>query len=197
MIAFDIETVPDEERIKSRQWEEYKEKKQVDDDYAALLPAFGRVVCVCAYDNESKKKLSICTDNEHEILSEFLVFAGNREAIYGGHYIKGFDIPFMANRYVANGLMVPMPMRVADKKPWEIPHIDTVDLLKFGGGERISLDAACLMFGIPSPKEGEVKGNTVWPAYKEKQFSHIAEYCGRDVNAWLKLYKTLNRSGVC
>lgn len=48
MIAFDLETVPDEAMIKTRQWAEYKEKKGiVGDQAAALHPVFGRVVCAC------------------------------------------------------------------------------------------------------------------------------------------------------
>ena len=196
MIALDIETAPDEERIQSRQWAEYKAKKGITDDQeAALHPAFGRVVCICAYDRMDGEKLSVCGEDEKILLSELCHYLGPKQ-ILGGHNIKGFDIPFLGNRMAANRMHIPMALQVAGKKPWEIAHVDTIELLKFGGGQYISLDAMCLMLGVPSPKEGEVNGLGVWKAYQEKRFGEIASYCGRDVNTWLKCIKILEASGA-
>lgn len=197
MIGLDIEAVPNEEAIQSRQWAEYKEKHEITyDQEAALHPAFGQVVCICAYDNVSKKKLSVCGADESELLFQFSEFAVPG-SVFGGHYIKGYDLPFLANRCIAKRIAVPVPLRTAGLKPWEIPHKDTVELLKFGGGPRISLDAMCLMLGVPSPKEGEVNGLSVWKAFKEGRFDKIASYCGRDVNSWLRCWKVLLEMGAC
>lgn len=197
MIAVDIETVPDEERIKSRQWEEFKAKKGIEKDQdAALYPAFGRIVSICAYDMETKTFMKRSGDDETSLLSGFsLMLSPN--AILGGHNIKSFDIPFLGLRYVANSMFVPQCMRFGTKKPWEILHVDTIELLKFGGNGYVSLDAACLMFGIPSPKEGEVNALGVWDAYKAGSFDLITEYCAKDVKAWIKLYNKLKSCGVC
>lgn len=197
MIAIDIETVPDEERIKSRQWAEYKEKKGITDDQdAALLPAFGRVVCICAYDRISKQKLKACGTDEAVLLMDLDLFLSDN-AILGGHNIKGFDIPFLSCRYLANEITLPKCLRVAGKKPWDVQHIDTIELMKFGGGQYISLDAMCLMLGVKSPKEGEVSGLGVWQAYKDGRMDQIEAYCSMDVNAWLQCIRIIETMGAC
>jgi len=198
MIAADIEAVPNATAIKSRQWAEYKEKKGITSDQdAALHPAFAQVVCVCAYHVESKTKLSVCSDDEYQILRETKLFLNDcGDTILGGHNIKGYDIPMLANRMLANSLEIPSILRVAGKKPWEIAHIDTVELLKFGGGPYLSLDAICLMLGIPSPKEGSVNALGVWDAFREMRFTDISKYCGQDVNQWLKVLAKCYQLGV-
>ena len=51
----------------------------------------------------------------------------------------------------------------------------------------ISLDIGCRSFGIPSPKEGEVSGNTVAKAFKDGNVSAVEEYVNKDVNETHKL----------
>lgn len=198
MIALDIEAVPNANAIKSRQWAEYKEKKGITSDQdAALNPAFAQVVCVCAYKPETKAILSVCSDDEYHVLREtknFLIECN--DPILGGHNIKGYDIPMLGNRMLANSLEIPSVLRVAGKKPWEIAHIDTVELLKFGSGPYMSLDAICLMLGIPSPKEGAVSALGVWDAFKEMRYTDISKYCGMDVNQWLKVYARCAQLGI-
>ena len=55
----------------------------------------------------------------------------------------------------------------------------------------ISLDIACRSFRIPSPKEGEVSGDTVARAFEEGNVSSIEEYVIRDVDATHKLFEKL------
>lgn len=190
MIGFDIETVPNEAFLNTRQWAEFKEKNSIKSDAdAALYPQFGLVACVCAYSTWTKRKLSICSDDEEKIvqLSAQYFIENESDNRLGGQNIKGFDIPFMCCRFMVHGIVFPSHFQVAGKKPWEIPHQDTLELFKFAGGRGISQDALCLMLGIPSPKEGEVNAHGVWDAYKKKEFSKIEAYCGRDVNSWLKI----------
>ena len=55
----------------------------------------------------------------------------------------------------------------------------------------ISLDITCCSFGIASPKEGEVSGETVAQAYEEGNVSAVEEYVIRDVDATHKLFEKL------
>lgn len=195
MLIFDIETIPNELAITSRQWQEHKTKKGIESDQdAALHPAFGQVVCVCMYREESKAKFKLCTDDEKDLLGKVQFFMQNE--LLAGHFIKGFDIPFLACRYMAHGMEIPKALNCAGKKPWEIPHIDTVEVLKFGGNNHISLDAACLMLGIDSPKEGAVSAMGVRDAFREGRFDDIMNYCSADVQATIKLINVLRRMGA-
>lgn len=191
MIAFDLETVPDEAMIKTRQWAEYKEKKGiVDDQAAALHPVFGRVVCACGVRTAGDfPSVSICSPNEKEIVENFAFFLSTFQTDnLGGHNIKGFDIPFLCCKLLQYGIPFPSQLRVAGKKPWEINHVDTIELMQFGKGPYISLDQMCLLLGVGSPKEGEVNALGVWDAFNAGQYDQIATYCKADVRAWYKCY---------
>jgi hypothetical protein len=49
-----------------------------------------------------------------------------------GHNAKEFDIPFLARRMIINQIALPDKLNLFGKKPWEIPHLDTLELWKFG-----------------------------------------------------------------
>lgn len=196
MIVFDLETVPDQDSIQTRQWAEYKAKKNiVDDQNAALHPVFGRIVCACAFSTESNDTLSICGPDEKDILEKVstLFFKQERERL-AGHNIKGFDIPFLCHKLLKNKMAFPRQLKVAGKKPWQIEHIDTVELMQFGSGPYISLDQMCLLLGVESPKEGEVNALGVWDAFKAGQYDLIAKYCKADVRAWYKCYTRMQEA---
>ena len=55
----------------------------------------------------------------------------------------------------------------------------------------ISMDIACRSFNIPSPKVGDVKGNSVAIAYKEGNIENVKEYVMKDVEATHQLYEKL------
>ena len=192
MIFLDIETVPDEAAISSRQWAEHKAKKGCDDGAAALSPAFGKVACICAWDGNSQL-FRASGPTEAGLLGDFLRYLSDvRNGTLCGHNIKRFDIPFLACRFLAAGMAIPPQLNVAGKKPWEVPHIDTCELLRFGGGDMLSLDAACLMLGIESPKTGDVSAATVWEAYRRGDHDGIAAYCSADVRAVVRLWRRIS-----
>ena len=98
------------------------------------------------------------------------------------HNGKEFDFPFLGRRNLINGLKLPYQLDVAGKKPWEIPHIDTMELWKFGDYKHYtSLDLLAHVFNIPSPKsdlDGALVAKTY---YEEKDLLKIKKYCQGDV----------------
>lgn len=108
---------------------------------------------------------------------------------------RGFDIPFLYLRSAA--LNVPI-----SKKNWlgyrfaNEPHCDLADQLTFysvggrdGAARRFNLDFYCKAFGIPSPKSEGVTGMDVNDLMEQGKFREIAEYCVRDVEATVALYR--------
>jgi predicted PolB exonuclease-like 3'-5' exonuclease len=91
------------------------------------------------------------------------------------------------------GISLPEPLLLAGKKPWEIRHLDTMELWRFGDYKyytRLELLAAA--FGIPSSKEG-MDGSEVNPTYyREKNLEKIKNYCLRDVEVTAKIYLAMN-----
>ncbi len=71
---------------------------------------------------------------------------------------------------------------MAGKKPWEIPHLDTMVLWKFGDFKSYtSLDLLASVFKIPTPKSDIAGSDVARVYYEEKNLKRIVEYCQRDV----------------
>ena len=88
---------------------------------------------------------------------------------------------------MVNGLQLPELLDTASKKPWEVNHIDTMELWKFGDRKNYtSLDLLAALFEIPSSKS-DIDGSQVSQVYYEENdpigigLERIAEYCARDV----------------
>jgi predicted PolB exonuclease-like 3'-5' exonuclease len=81
-----------------------------------------------------------------------------------------------------NGLKIPVQLNLHGKKPWEILHLDTMDLWKFGDFKNYtSLKLLAAVFGIPSPKD-DIDGSMVNEVYwKENDIERIRTYCEKDV----------------
>ena len=80
------------------------------------------------------------------------------------------------------GIRLPYKLDLFGKKPWEVPHLDTMELWKFGDYKHFtSLKLLANVLGIPSPKE-DIDGSMVRQVYYEdKDIDRIIMYCERDV----------------
>jgi predicted PolB exonuclease-like 3'-5' exonuclease len=89
-------------------------------------------------------------------------------------------------------LGLPDKLNLFGKKPWEVPHLDTMELWKFGDNKHYtSLDLLTNILGIPSPKE-DIDGSQVAKVYYEdKDLKRIVEYCERDTLAVAQVYLRL------
>lgn len=81
-----------------------------------------------------------------------------------------------------NGITLPDILDMAGKKPWEIPHLDTMELWKFGDFKHYtSLKLLAKIFGIPTPKD-DIDGSQVRGVYYDEQdLERIERYCKKDV----------------
>ena len=98
------------------------------------------------------------------------------------HNGKEFDFPYMCRRLLVNLLPLPQLLEIAGKKPWEIQHIDTMELWKFGDYKSFtSLNLLAAIFDIPTPKD-DIDGSMVGDVYWEEQnIERIVSYCQKDV----------------
>ena len=198
IVAIDIETVPREgimdtwypawaaEKFPGVEGEELESK-------AALFPEFGQVCCISYTDADRhgtiiKNRVAGSLDEERDLLQ---YFADNMpwNTTLVGHNLKGFDIPFIVKRCMAHGLKVPEPLQILGKKPWEVKHLDTMELLRFGSAN-MSLRSACLLLGLDDPKS-DTCGAKVWDMYRDGKLDSIAKYCDGDVEAVRGIYLKL------
>lgn len=220
IMFMDIETVPvvqDYHSLSERmqlEWEKksrFLKKEAAEDmtyaklfeDKAGVYSEFAKVVCIGFgslqhTDGEWRMRLkSIALDDETQLLAEFSevvarFMAYNGQMVFCGHNIKEFDLPFLCRRMLINSLPIPASMNLSGKKPWENPHLDTLEQWKFGDFKNYtSLALLAEILGIPSPKD-DIDGSMVADVYyKEKNLPRIARYCLQDVATSARVFLRL------
>lgn len=162
-------------------------------DKAGVYSEFARVICISigslhqAADGWKLRLKSVTGDDEQQVLSDFSNIisrftAYNSQTIFCGHNIREFDIPFLCRRMLVNNIPIPNCMNMSGKKPWENPHLDTLELWKFGDYKNYtSLALLAEILGIPSPKD-DIDGSMVADVYYNTgDLPRIARYCMQDV----------------
>lgn len=166
---------------------------------AAFFPEFGKVACVSmafvTKTGEVRYESFYGEDEMEILLNTRKVF--DKVASLGfdlcGQSVKMFDIPFLGKRFFINGLKTPKMFPTHETKPWEIRVVDTKEVWQFGNNWSLSsLDLVCSALDIDSPKNGDVKGDSVTTGYWEGKHEEIKEYCERDVKALVDIINKIN-----
>lgn len=159
---------------------------------AGIYAEFGKIICISvgflsyADGGERFRMKSFSGDDEKNLLEEFAALLRkhfNRDVHrLCGHNVKEFDVPFIARRMIINGVQLPSLLAISGKKPWEIQHLDTMELWKFGDYKSYtSLNLLASALGIPTPKD-DIDGSQVCSVYyEEKNLPRIVTYCQKDV----------------
>lgn len=161
-------------------------------DRAAIYAEFGKIVCIGLgiyhyVEGEPNLKVKAISGlDEKAILIEFAdlldqYFNQDKHRLVA-HNGKEFDFPYLCRRMLINGIQIPQILDIAGKKPWEVKHLDTMDLWKFGDYKNYtSLNVLAKCFGIPSPKDdidGSMVGYTYW---QQNDIDRISTYCKKDI----------------
>ena len=172
-------------------------------DKAGIFSEFAKVVCIGFGSLQEQDKVlkmrlkALVNDDEKILLKGFCEVVTrftnhHKEIRFCGHNIKEFDIPFLCRRMLINGISIPDCMNISGKKPWEVSHLDTMEMWKFGDFKNFtSLSLLAAVFGIPSPKtdiDGSQVANVYW---NEKDLPRIGRYCLQDVLTSAKVYLKL------
>jgi uncharacterized protein YprB with RNaseH-like and TPR domain len=204
ILFLDIETVPEKESFedlddtKKELWDQ-KSRYQRKDDYtpeefydrAGIWAEFGTIVCISVgyfkLNGDSKTfRVTSFQGDEVKLLKEFKSLLNSHfnqpKHLLCAHNGKEFDFPYIARRMIIHGIALPYKLDLFGKKPWEVPHLDTMELWKFGDYKHYtSLKLMAHILGIPSPKE-DIDGSMVRDVfYEEKDIDRIVTYCELDV----------------
>lgn len=180
----------------NKKWQ-YSRDTSPEEQYnkAGIYAEFAKVVCIgLGYYNNNKLRLkAISGENEVELLTQFSEllnthFNSNTHVLCA-HNGKEFDFPFLCRRYLINNIALPKLLQIQGLKPWEVKHIDTMDLWKFGDVKNYtSLNLLAHVLGLPSPKD-EMDGSMVGKTfYEEKNLEKIEKYCKKDVVTLARVY---------
>ena len=165
---------------------------------AAIYAEFGKIVCISVGIFSGEKFLlhSFAGKDEKALLEDFVTtmksWVNDPTRAICGHNAKEFDIPFIARRLLINGFRLPTMFNLSGKKPWELIHLDTMDLWKFGDYKHFtSLELLATVFGIPTPKD-DINGSQVGQVFwMDGDINRIATYCQKDVLTTARLYLKL------
>lgn len=167
-------------------------------DRAGIYAEFGKIICVSVgffVFKDAKREFrikSITSHDEKELLIELRnllnKFYKGSDSLLCAHNGKEFDFPYLARRMLINNIPLPSLLDIAGRKPWEVQHLDTLQLWKFGDYKNYtSLKLLCKLFGISSPKS-DMDGSQVGEVYyKNKDLKRISEYCQEDTIAVAQL----------
>lgn len=217
ILFLDIETVAStnnyealDERIKT-QWARKalffkKDRDQTDEDVyherAGIYAEFGKIVCVGVgkfIETDSGdlgfKTKAYYGDDEVTLLCEFKSMIERMDPNtlkLCAHNGKEFDYPYLCRRLLINGITLPAALNIMGKKAWEVQHLDTLDMWKFGDYKHYtSLDLLASIFNISSSKDG-IDGSQVNAVYyTEGNLAKIKDYCLRDVVVLAQLFLKL------
>ncbi|MXV37084.1 3'-5' exonuclease [Flavobacteriaceae bacterium Ap0902] len=212
ILFLDIETVPREETwenvgpelrelfIQKTAYRVEKEKMDVKEFYesnAGIWAEFGKIICISVGFITADHKIRIKSyygHKEGEILTGFCSLLNDyfysAQCVLCAHNGKEFDFPYLARRMMVHQIELPNLLQLHGKKPWEIPHIDTMELWKFGDYKHYtSLNLLAHIFHIPTPKD-DIDGSMVAEVYyKEKDLERIKTYCEKDVLTLAQIFR--------
>ena len=216
ILFLDIETVPEVENFNDLSEEkqelfalktQYQRKEDFTAeefyDRAGIWAEFGKIVCISVgfftnFKSEDRKfRVTSFFGEEQQLLEDFKELIGKHfnkpKHVLCAHNGKEFDFPFMARRMIIHQIELPEKLNLFGKKPWEIPHMDTMELWKFGDYKHFtSLKLLTAILGIPSPKD-DISGSEVGAVYyKEKNIKRIVTYCEKDTIAIAQLLLRFN-----
>ena len=203
ILFLDIETVPETENFsdldntKQDLWESKSRYQRKEDftpdefyDRAGIWAEFGKIICISVgyFNIEGDIRTFRVTSfygDEIKILKDFknllLSHFSQTKHLLCAHNGKEFDFPYIARRMIIHNIELPYKLNLFGKKPWEVPHLDTLELWKFGDYKTFtSLKLMAHVLGIPSPKD-DIDGSQVRDVfYEEGDIDRIVTYCEKD-----------------
>jgi len=217
VLFLDIETVPQhaqwnelDERTaklfseKTRYEQERQEKtaEQLYGERGGILAEFGKIICIgvgSLHKQEADWSLRVTSfhgDDERDVLERFVDLLdrhyNTEDNWLCGHNGKEFDFPWIARRCVVHGIRLPKLLDIAGLKPWEVGHLDTMNLWSFGDRKAYtSLALLTHILGIPTPKDDISGADVARVYYEDRDLERIATYCKKDVVATAQLFLRL------
>ena len=219
ILFLDIETVPEAANYNEldadmqglyEQKTQYQRKDEFTAeefyDRAGIWAEFGKIICISVgyfviKGDVRNFRVTSFFGEEPKLIKDFNNLLTNHfsgpQYVLCGHNAKEFDIPFLARRMIINQIPIPDKLNLFGKKPWEIPHLDTLELWKFGDYKHYtSLKLMCKVLGIPSPK-GDIDGSQVGHVYYvDKDIDRIVTYCEKDTIAVAQIFLRLRREDL-
>lgn len=178
------------ERFKEEKSDEVAEqnwRKTSFDGGAGQLFCFGIAIC-------EGEPIAICDDSEAEMLRQaFRMMESSleygRRPVLIGHNHTGFDLRFIYQRAIINGVTPPI-WWPHNARPWDTEIVFDTMIQWAGIGGRIKLDKLCKIIGIDG-KQDDIDGSKVWDFVKAGEYQKVLDYCCDDVKKTRAIYRRM------
>lgn len=155
---------------------------------AGIFAEYAKVICISVgfFNQKTFRIKSFFGHDEKQLLTAFAALLNKhynrKDHLLCAHNGKEFDFPFLCRRMLLHSIKLPKTLNLTGKKPWEINHLDTMELWKFGDHKNYtSLNLLAHLFQIPTPKD-DIDGSDIARVYWEEQnMERIVNYCQKDV----------------
>ena len=214
-VFFDLETLPSQDpdlleqfRAEVKAPAQYKKQDSIDAwlsenrdaiaqeqmEKTSFDPAYGHI-CSIAWAKNNGDIVTQCIfdlkDEADLIASFFASLDPYHSETLVGHYITGFDIPFILKRAVILGVKIPYAIP-RDVKPWDKKVHDTMHMWAGAKGS-ISQDKLARILGIDG--KGDFDGSMVADAWARGEYQRIAEYNADDVRTVREIHRKFMKAG--
>ena len=218
ILFLDIETVPEQpvfsslNDAKKELWEQKSQyqRGEISAEYfyerAGIWAEFGKIICISVgyftFQGDIRQfRVTSFYGDEVKILKDFknllITHFSQAKHLLCAHNGKEFDFPYIARRMIINQIELPYKLNLFGKKPWEVPHLDTLEMWKFGDYKNYtSLKLLTNVLGIPSPKD-DIDGSQVYRIfYEENGLDRIITYCEKDTIAVAQVFLRLRSDSI-
>ncbi|MBI4084753.1 MAG: ribonuclease H-like domain-containing protein [Candidatus Levybacteria bacterium] len=185
-LFLDIETLPCNEESKAMILEILKKRNsngKKDDEQLFLQTGldgtYGRICCIgIIKEGHGKIEKDVIKGTESEILRKFWEIARNAH-LFIGHNVMDFDLPFIYQRSIINGVKPSVDLNFARYR--SNPIFDTMrEWTKWSFNATVKLDTLAKVLHLPTSKD-EMDGSMVYPKFLEGKINEICKYCMKDV----------------
>lgn len=201
-LYLDIETIPcEDEALKAEiaagiqppgnykkpetiaEWEKNEKPKLIEEavQRSGLDGGFGRILCIGWAVDDGSVQVYFGGDERQllELVLKEWAEVLDRAPIIVGHNIAGFDLRFIWQRCVINGVFPQGLLGAMQARPWDKILQDT--MLMWHPTNKVSLVKLCKMLGVP--KNDQVDGSQVYGLYKAGKIYEVIAHCRSDVEA--------------
>lgn len=172
-------------------------------DRGGLYAEFGKIIVISvgffhALDNEQTELRVKCIsgNNEKELLENFketILKFDQKKLQLCAHNGKEFDFPYLCRRMLANSIALPESLDLGGLRSWQVPHLDTMQLWKFGDYKSYTpLELLAAVFGLEGDDSDAIEGRDVNRVYhQENDLGKITHFCKRNIGLLAQVYLRL------
>ena len=178
----------------------------VEDLYAdrgGIYAEFGKIIVISVgffhtLEDETTELRVKCIsgDDEKDLLENFkdtVLKFDQKKLQLCAHNGKEFDFPYLCRRMLANGIALPPSLDLGGLRSWQVPHLDTMQLWKFGDYKSYTpLELLAAVFGLQVDDTDMIEGSDVNRVYhQENDLGKITRFCQRNIGLLAQVYRRL------